>query len=318
MYMGSFRWFFASFLVVLFVFSGCIGTDYIADPPVVGEPSLEVSVDRNALLIGEMLQLTAVYFDEDGVESSPDFVWHSSDESVATVDPSGVLNARGIGQALISAEWNGVKSTPFLLTVVQNNDAVAHVNILQDSVFLSLQDSSMLMAQASTIDGVIVMDAVFAWNSTDMSIVEVDQDGLVVARSSGVAMITAEVEGVRSKPVVVRVESADMQMRTGMFQKKPGTSYDVQGTGILTVESGGESLLSFKDDFLCSDGPRLHVYLAERDRVEASSLDLGQLKANEGAQSYTIPEGAGLEDFNYVIIHCVPFNVTFGFAMLGQ
>ena len=31
---------------------------------------------------------------------------------------------------------------------------------------------------------------------------------------------------------------------------------------------------------------------------------------------YPVPSGIELTDFNCVIVHCVPFNITFGFAEL--
>lgn len=308
------RAFFMIVVLGMSVLAGCIGTDYIADPPLSGEASIEVTADRGVLLIGESLQIQARYVDQNGQEVPAEFLWSSSDESVLSVDGEGVVTAHSPGQTFLTAESADVTSEGFLMTVVQNVDMVAEVLFERDTVVLSTGDSVLLEAIARTIDGTVISDAEFSWNSADASIASVNQQGRVLAHSTGTTVVHAEAEGIRSRPLFVKVGSG-ASVRTGTFRKKPGTSYEVQGTAILSMDN---SQLQFEEDFLCSDGPRLHVYLAERDRIEASSLDLGPLKMNSGSQDYQIPAGIRIDEFNYIIIHCVPFNVTFGFAMLTQ
>ena len=74
--------------------------------------------------------------------------------------------------------------------------------------------------------------------------------------------------------------------------------------------------LRFLDSFSVSNGPDLHVYLSTENRVNGRSLDLGDLQSTRGAQTYTLPNTVEMDEFDYVLIHCLPFNVTFGFALL--
>ncbi len=105
--------------------------------------------------------------------------------------------------------------------------------------------------------------------------------------------------------------------RTGEFTARAGTSYQVMGTVTLKRLDSGRLSVEFADNFSTSNGPRLHVYLSESQRVTGSSVDLGALQSTTGAQAYTVSSEVTLEQFNYVLIHCVPFNVSFGFAQLG-
>lgn len=106
--------------------------------------------------------------------------------------------------------------------------------------------------------------------------------------------------------------------RMGEFEARAGTSYVVRGTVTLARTEAGGLRVDFADNFSSSNGPNLHVYLSESQRVTGTSLDLGALQQNAGAQSYTVSSEVTLEQFDYVLIHCVPFNVSFGFAQLGS
>lgn len=306
--------FYPLILLLLITVGGCIGTDYIADPPQTFDPVIEVTGEKTALQVGQTLQLMAQYFDESGEEAPAVITWSSSNSSVASVDASGLVTGLQVGQATLTASSGAVSSEPFLLTVVEDENAVANVVISPESLSFSPGDSVLLSAKATTVTGASVSPTTLVWSSNNVAVATVDQQGLVRGIAPGTATIVVEADGVRSKGMVVTVQSAS-PMRTGMFQKKPGTSYDVRGTARL--EGAGSNLtLSFGDDFVCSDGPRLHVYLAKQDRVDGQSVDIGPLMNTAGPQTYTLPVGVGLNDFNYIIIHCVPFNVTFGFAML--
>ncbi len=60
----------------------------------------------------------------------------------------------------------------------------------------------------------------------------------------------------------------------------------------------------------------MQVFLSASSAVNSSSLSLGDLQQTTGEQTYFVSASVILETYSYVIIHCVPFNVTFGFARL--
>ena len=105
-----------------------------------------------------------------------------------------------------------------------------------------------------------------------------------------------------------------------------GQIYDIahEGMGTATIYhlADGLRVLRF-ENFEVLNGPQLHVYLAPQTTVPNSVgvelegiLDLGPLKGNIGDQNYNIPDEILLDNFQSVVIWCVPFRVPFNAAPL--
>ncbi|MCI0619853.1 DM13 domain-containing protein [Candidatus Wolfebacteria bacterium] len=96
-----------------------------------------------------------------------------------------------------------------------------------------------------------------------------------------------------------------------------------QGSGMAQVyefEEGGAQVLRL-ENFMVTNGPDLHVFLAENPTPSGSDdlgeyVDLGELKGNRGNQNYEIPPGIGAHNYNSVVIYCKPFHVVFSVATL--
>jgi Electron transfer DM13 len=99
----------------------------------------------------------------------------------------------------------------------------------------------------------------------------------------------------------------------------------VQG-GATVDPAAGQVVLS--DDFNISTGPDLFVilssasnlgldYVAFSEAVTAAPiLYLGELITTSGAQSYTIPAGTDLSQYNSVIVWCRQYSVAFAAAAI--
>lgn len=93
--------------------------------------------------------------------------------------------------------------------------------------------------------------------------------------------------------------------------------------GTATIYQVGEGRALRLEDFRVTNGPELHVLLAKNTPttifggVGEDYVDLGQLKGNVGNQNYDIPADANLDDFQSVVIYCVPFGVVFSSAALA-
>lgn len=77
-------------------------------------------------------------------------------------------------------------------------------------------------------------------------------------------------------------------------------------------------------DFQVTNGPDLEVWLSAHDNPRENAdvrdnpwLALGQLKGNVGDQSYPVPAGTDLSEFNSVVIWCEQFGVLFSPAPLA-
>ena len=84
----------------------------------------------------------------------------------------------------------------------------------------------------------------------------------------------------------------------------------------MEKQDNGNLLLQFDDNFLSSNGPGLYVYLSTSNSVGSNSLEVERLNSTQGQQLYTIQGDIELDAYSWVIIHCKPFNVTFGYAEL--
>jgi hypothetical protein len=109
---------------------------------------------------------------------------------------------------------------------------------------------------------------------------------------------------------------------TGAFVKG-----EVPVSGSYTLDVA-QNLLTFSDDFKVVPGPDLVVILSgvgdvsldfhtfSAQVLEAPFLRLGPLASTLGAQTYTIPAGAGLAVYQSVVIWCDSFSVEFAAAPL--
>ncbi len=136
---------------------------------------------------------------------------------------------------------------------------------------------------------------------------------MVTTTAVGPVQVSASSEGIQSAPITLEIFAAS---REGTFRAAPNTSYTVKGKAILEQVSGGGLQLRFDEDFQSSNGPDLNVYLSSESGINANSLLLGQLMNTRGTQTYTLPPFVEMNDFDHVVIHCLPFNVTFGSAPL--
>ena len=90
--------------------------------------------------------------------------------------------------------------------------------------------------------------------------------------------------------------------------------HNANGNAYAIPLDDGSTLLRL-ENFVATNGPDLHVYLAT-DKRATDYVDLGELKANRGNQNYGIPEGTDLGTYDHVLIWCEPFRVLFGSAEL--
>jgi hypothetical protein len=216
----------------------------------------------------------------------------------------------------VTATFDGVVSDAALVAVVASDTTLAQ--ILMTPVQLELESgfdrqlqASVQTASGETLEGFGERSS-FAWASSDTSDATVSFGGLVSALAPGTTSITASVDGVTSAAVSISVPGDE---RTGSFVRRPGTSDRVEGGVSLRANSSGGLEVVFADDFAVSTGPRLKVFLSTTQSVFGGK-NIGPLQLNSGTQTYPLPSDVTENAYDWVIIHCVPFNITFGFAQL--
>lgn len=106
-----------------------------------------------------------------------------------------------------------------------------------------------------------------------------------------------------------------------------GTFIHANPSDPIHYGSGGVSVYSdtvfLNEDFEVGPGPKYHVYLVPKASIRSSAdvedtmfVDLGQLRAFQGSQNYTIPAGVDLNLYQSVVIWCEHFSVLISPAAL--
>ncbi len=89
-----------------------------------------------------------------------------------------------------------------------------------------------------------------------------------------------------------------------------------RGQARIIEAEPGRHVLRF-ENFSVRNGPDLVVYLStEADDYSGDSLELGKLKATDGAFNYDIPEGTDISRYKSAVVWCKPFGVLFAVAPL--
>jgi len=300
------------FLFLSLLAAGCIGTDLVDEPlgPVPSQAVIEESA--LSLLPGESRQLTYRILATNGQEIDGKWRWNSRDESVAAVDGEGLISAVNAGQTWIDGTVAPAAADSVLVTVVADPSLVASVTIEGENTAMAVGEVRQLSAVARNAQGQTIDGISFAWSSSAAAVATVDENGMVVATGNGTVNITAAAEGITSLPFAILVGSSSQQ-RSGAFEGLNG--YSVSGTAVLERGEAGTQLL-FNDDFRAQNGPGLRVYLSPQKDGVSGGVDLGELTATSGAQSYEIPGTVNTDNFDFVIIHCQPFDIPFGAAEL--
>ncbi|WKN45159.1 Ig-like domain-containing protein [Tunicatimonas pelagia] len=307
-----------SWLLLAALLVRCIGTDVVDDAndifPVIIQPPAQ-----NSLLVGETLTLAAER-QTTGGETIPteSFTWISSNPDVASVGPQGAVEAIAAGQTRITATVGNSTSEPWLLTVVANQEEVAQISVTAERTSLEVGETLQLAAMARNVSGELMSDQMFRWQSTDESVVTVDDAGLLTAVGNGSAEIVARIDEVESTPFSVIVGAT---ARMGTFQGVG--SYDAKGMGTLSLNEDGELILTTSEDFETEFAAGTFLYLANStagDTVAVQGVEIADISDNlSGAQTFNISdinENIELDTYRYIIILCKPFRITFGLADL--
>jgi len=95
------------------------------------------------------------------------------------------------------------------------------------------------------------------------------------------------------------------------------------GTGVVQIvqDEDGNYYVYFVDVEIAS-GPQLLVYLSDKPTFSGTNdspgnyIDLGELPAQSGSFSVSIPPGTNISLYKSVMIWCEPFSVVFTYATL--
>ena len=155
----------------------------------VNVPVNGVSLDKEKAEMPESgtLQLTATVLPEDA--SNKNVKWISTNPSVATVDPTGLVTAIAKGNATIRVETEDGKRT---------DKCEVTVSVPVESVSVNPTTAELIVDRTLTLEAKVLPKEAnqgVVWSSTDDKVATVNENGIVTARAKGTAIITATADG---------------------------------------------------------------------------------------------------------------------------
>lgn len=283
------------------------------------EPEISLSHSNLAMLEGQMERITPIY-SELGIIASNDeipYEWTTSSASVATVS-TGVVTAEAIGSTMIYASAYGYQSEPLVVNVVKDSSDLASITISAlTATSLSPGDSAALSFEARTLNGAAYAIDTLTYNSSNTAVLEVTANGKVIAVGEGMAMIWAKHNGVLSNMLTFTVSVVHERRAT-----LSGDHYSIQGNVKLIIDEEGHLILPFEDDFSSQNGPGLYIYLSNSNTgigVIQQGIELGPLPQLSGAFEIDVTDlypNVMIGDYQYVVVYCKPFTVSFGYGAL--
>ncbi|MGH9547520.1 MAG: Ig-like domain-containing protein, partial [Terriglobales bacterium] len=167
-------------------------------PPPAVLTTIAVTPAAPSILTGGTQRFTAVGHDQSGnLMSGVSFAWSSANQSVATVDNTGLATGLSVGTAQITASAQGVSSNAVTLTINRPASVLTSITVSPSSA--SLQTGSVQQFTAVGYDQYdnVMIGAVFTWTSSNMDVASVDgvnsegtTEGVVTALAAGSSLIT--------------------------------------------------------------------------------------------------------------------------------
>lgn len=146
--------------------------------------SIELSAATLSLQPGETVTLTAKVIPDDATDQT--LAWSSSNESVVTVSPFGVVEAIAEGSSVVSVTCDGITAECAV--------SVAIVTIPVASVSLDMTTAALIVGETLQLTATVLpddaTDKTVTWSTSNAGLASVE-NGLVTALAAGEATITA-------------------------------------------------------------------------------------------------------------------------------
>jgi len=218
--------------------------------------SVTVAPTSQSLVIGGTVQLNAIMKDAAGnTLSGRTVTWTTSDANVATVDANGLVTAKAVGAATITATSETKTATAAITVTVA---PVASVAVSPASPTILQGSTTQLIATTSDASGHVLTGRTVTWSSSDASKATVDANGVVTGVSYGQAIITATSEG-KSGSATVKIGDGSAPVLVGLTFT-PSQTIDVT-TSATTItisahitDAGGSGVAQFAVNATASTG----------------------------------------------------------------
>lgn len=171
---------------------------------VIGAEPTSISLSVNSLFLqgGETAKIEATINPSDVTDKG--LKWTSSDSSIATVSNSGIVTAKSGGYVIIMVQCGSVSASCEVWVSVPSID-VEKISLNKTNLKLTIGNTEQL---AATVSPSNATDKTITWSSSNSSIASVNSSGLVTAKSTGTATITAKCGSVKATCTVTVIDNS--------------------------------------------------------------------------------------------------------------
>jgi uncharacterized protein YjdB len=264
--------------------------------------SVTVAPSTANIAITGTVQLTATPKDANGNPLTGRAIsWSSSDNTIATVNGSGLVTGVAAGSVTITATSEGKSGTA---SVTVAGAPVASVTVTPASASVQAGQTQQLTATLKDANGNILTGRTVTWSSNNTSVATVSSSGLLTAKVAGSATITATSEGksgtsaltVTPVPVAsVTVAPASASVAVGATLQLTATPKDANGnplTGrVVTWQSSNNTIAGVNGSGLVSG-------VAAGGPVTITATSEGK----SGSSSITVTASSGGSQFGHVFV----------------
>lgn len=167
-----------------------------SDPDTTPDPEvfeIDLSPDSLELAVGEVATVEALALDEQGDPldelSADDFVWSSSNPSMAVVYGDGEVLALSPGVLEITARVGSVEASIPVEIVEASGD---YIEIFPLSITVTAGQTAEARAFAYDVNGTVLDPSEIRWSVPDQSVATVDQTGHIETLSAGTTRVVVE------------------------------------------------------------------------------------------------------------------------------
>ncbi|MDE5744885.1 MAG: Ig-like domain-containing protein, partial [Paramuribaculum sp.] len=153
---------------------------------VVEADSVTINIDNTEITEGDYVLLYATIFPKNTTDKS--VTWASADETVATVDETGMVTAISPGKTSITATTANGITVSCIVTVLKRIIYAESISLNLTEAELTEGDSVHLTATVSPDN---TDDMTVTWSSYDTAVATIDENGLITAIAPGETTVTA-------------------------------------------------------------------------------------------------------------------------------
>jgi len=168
--------------------------------PVVEVTSVTLDITAKSLVVGGTVTITATVLPANATNKT--VTWSSSNSAVATVSAAGLVTAISAGTATITATSNNSKTATAAITVTLPVVEVTSITLDITAKTLNVNETVTITA---TVLPANATNKTVIWTSSNIEVATVSAAGLVTAKKSGSATITATSNNAKTATAVITV-----------------------------------------------------------------------------------------------------------------